>query len=214
MKYDAKLSGIIHATSTEASRYLLQGIYLDVENHVAVATTGAILASIDVTDLLETGVDNFTETSFIIPSDAIKLAAKRSKGRQAGPVCIRKHEDRIAVLQWGEIVQLFDVVDGKFPKYNLAVPTARKIKQEYRAAVSIDAELLFNLQKALAGGECHPLTIWLKDGISPIIVENGESGKLGVIMPVAKNAGNPIPSWARHDATANPEAKDAEAVTV
>lgn len=164
------------AASTEASRYTIQAVKLDVPNKRIMATDGHILAIVpcEVAD---------DDHSVLLSIDSMKQMRAMQKRAKRVPIEIRTN-GKATVIAPGELAE-FELTVGQFPNVDMVVPKGEKY--DGPATLTINVDLLLRLAKALgatnhAGNNIVSLTI--KDNNSSVLVKTSQNpDAIGVIMP-------------------------------
>lgn len=125
------------ATSTDETRYILNGIFFTAQNGELrmVATDGRRLAYIQ-----RATQNKESSASVIIPSKAITELARllSSSGAENEELSIAPHENQIA-FRWKnsteEITLISRVVDGSFPNYEQVIPKSKEV--EFKIALPL-----------------------------------------------------------------------------
>lgn len=177
MKIDKKYK-IESASSTQASRAILNSVYIDkIDGQTAaqaIATDGRMMAIVPVT------LGKNDKTGVIVSPKAFAAARK---------ACGRLQEAHIelncsAKVTGGYGEQSFPYIDGTYPNYRQVLP------EEYKNSVKVtfDAKLLYSLWKAIGGEDANQNKVTLeidseKDNHNPIKVTTDGDGK-GILMPM------------------------------
>lgn len=165
------------AAATEASRYTLQAVKLDVQQKRLMATDGHILAVIPA----EVSADDHSGLISLETFKNIRGMEKRCKLA----VEVKLNGKVTAESPTGERLE-HEYATGTFPNVDMVIP-----KFDGPATISFDVKLLLRLAEALKSepmGKHEPgfVSLWIKDVNSPILVKSTKSedkGAIGVLMP-------------------------------
>lgn len=165
------------AASQEQSRYTLQAVKIDVERKRVMATDGHILAIVPLEQVSP------EDHSTLISLETVKNIRAMQK-RAKFPVKVSTNGKVVAECL-GERLEA-EPVNGTFPNADAVIP-----KFEGPPTISFDVNLLKRLSAALhsdtSKGRPQHVSLWIKDGQSPILVKStSEEDKqaIGVLMPV------------------------------
>lgn len=158
------------AASTEASRYTLQAVKLDVEHKRIMATDGHILAIVPCEVSAE-------DHASLIPLDAMKQLRAMQKRSKSVPVEIRTN-GKIEAVGRGEAAS-FEPTTGQFPNVDMVIP------QSGPATITLNVELLYRLAKAMISPDDELIvSLTIKDAQSGVLVKTSKNpDAVGVIMP-------------------------------
>ena len=172
---------IEYAAGNGDVRYYLNGIYLDSEAKQMVATNGHILACVPYEP--ENG-----DASEIVPVELVK-AARVGGAKASDAISQRQGENNVtqfSTIKWDtkskQYLELsMPAIDGKFPDYKRVTPD----KPSGDPTITLNADLLADLQAALCAGKTASVSLWVTDDKSSVYVEGtgSETGAYGVIMP-------------------------------
>lgn len=161
------LTKIELACEKKANRYILNAVKYDVEGKRIIATDGYIVAVVPVE--VEDG-----DVSCLIPVNAVTAMrkAKLPKVTLNGHVRIDSTDGS----------QEFTFVTGQYPNVDAAMPSGEDYAGE--PTITLDAEQLLRLAKAIRSGDSAAVSLWIKDASSVVLVRGGkESEAFGAIMP-------------------------------
>ncbi len=176
----AGLQFTLPATSNEATRYYLGGVFFDKQagrELVLVATDGHRLHRIVVN-----GVALDLEFSFIMPIASVKAIIKAVNSKiNFEAVMTLNGADFEIMLDTGSVRGV--AIDGKFPQYERVIPKheERKILGNYQARYLVDTLAAFEKL-----GKYSVVSSWGDDDLNaPVVLkaENNTIDALAVIMP-------------------------------
>lgn len=153
------------------ARAYLRVPYLDVERKRLVSTNGHALAIVEVE--LDDG-----DTAGHVPIEALKAVRKDKSA-------VSIYLDGAAKVN-GTTFPREDL--GKYPEYSAVLPE----RPEREPDITFNAELLFNLSRAICTGKWPFVSLWITDDEKGVYVETAGGG-YGVIMP-ARAAGRAVRS--------------------
>ena len=160
------------AASTEESRYTLKAVKLDVAGKRLMATDGHILAIVP-TEVSENDHDG------LINVDAMKAARKLQRAAKSVPIQATVN-GKFTIAAAGQAAE-FELETGNFPNVEAVIP-----KFEGPPTVTLDAGLLLRLAKAIQTKDHqldYPVSLWIKDANSAVLVKGEQDGAIGVLMP-------------------------------
>ena len=160
---------IEEAVSKDALRYPLTGVHLNVKRKRLEASNGKIAALVPVEDIGEHEV--------IIPVDAVKASRKKFCNG-----ALEITEEMATVVRTGNA---FKVIDAQYPDLDAVAPEI----PDKAPTISIDADLLVKLAKALCTGKGakkgNKISLWVTGKSKAVIVAPYyQNGARGVIMPL------------------------------
>ena len=184
------LLAVANAVSKEATRYYLNGVYVEVTaRHVTyVATDGHLLLATRDTWQLDETPDNTLIGSFIIPNET--LTNKSLKGDKRSNDLVAITGESVTSQLTLDDTLLFKPIDGTFPDYRRIIPTTT----DGETAV-YHPEYLIKAQKALKLMDCGngPFNIGY-NGNGPALLSDPNCPLFGVVMPVRSSSAE-LPSW-------------------
>lgn len=188
------LAAIALVSSTEETRYYLNGVLLEIEPRTVtyVATDGHRLAS-HHHELAETDPDNTLLGDFIIPTEHCRPFKLTPTGLRLDPrATLSSTDGAVLELAYGVNAIRFAPIDGTFPDWRRVIPsTVDGVTAQY------NAEYLAGLQKVgeiLGAGK---LPVLSHNGDGPALVTWEDPMTFAVLMPHRTDApAKRAPYWA------------------
>lgn len=160
----------IYAASTDETRYMINGVYLEVDSFGVrlVATDGRRLAC---STLNEDAPDEGSPVGVIIPTiaaDMIQTAAP------SGPIEIFIGAGHIRATT--DTVEIYSkLIEGKFPDYRAVIPSKEVTKNRARFSVSSMRES-FRRTSLFANAKMPATTLECREGMMDVISESADEG--------------------------------------
>ena len=137
---NSALTGVIHAASTDATRYSLNGVFLQAEGEVAVAvaTDGHRLAKVEVP---WNGPSVFGS---ILPRKAVAIMRSILEGVDGSVALTVK--DRLVTLMVGDESVSLRLIDGQFPRWQEVIPSS----DQQQGTLTVDRRKLLEVLKRVS----------------------------------------------------------------
>jgi len=170
---------LLHAASTDETRYVLNGVYLKAEGTTlkAVATDGHRLA------VLTTQLSRPTDTpiSGVVKRQALHEAYRLSKGDSV-PVKVAFGEDHIHFHFPDDLTLYSRAIEGQFPNYEQIIPEHSDVVATFDRKDALDA--LKRLQ-TITKGQRTGMVIWtFSNGMLVLKAEDTETGSMEETLEV------------------------------
>jgi len=168
---------IYEVASKEATRYVLNGVFIDTENQCAVATDGRMLVKVPTTTCEQpNGIDD--PKPFIIGTEDWKRCLKDCKRSKWAFIALWINATGQIAWEGGFATP----IDGKFPNYSQVLPKA--LPDPFTVAC-FNPDMMAKLKKALtAKKDVQGVMVAQNEPGDPIMVGTSDSEALAVLMPM------------------------------
>ncbi|MDA2916063.1 DNA polymerase III subunit beta [Nitrospinae bacterium AH_259_B05_G02_I21] len=172
---------LLHAVSTDETRYVLNGVYLKAEGTTlkAVATDGHRLAVLTI----QLSKPTDTPVSGVVKRQAIHEAYRLSKGDSV-PVKVAFGQDH-SHFHFPDATLYSRAIEGQFPNYEQIIPEHSDVVATFDRKAALDA--LKRLQ-TITKGQRTGMVIWtFSNGMLVLKAEDTETGSMEETLDVSHN---------------------------
>lgn len=163
--------GLEKSASTDATRYILNGVYFVAENNEWAATDGKLLTV-------------YPETANGRPSVIIPLEAVKRHRKTGMPI----EFDGARTITCGG--QAFRALDGQYPNYRQVIPRAEEYAEHFACINALALEQIFAAMPHKERKMCRVRIRLAGKGpeLSPVVIESMEKdGPRSILMPIRAN---------------------------
>lgn len=174
-----------YGASTEATRYYICGVYIDVsgDDVIAVAANGStmIVSKLDIEG--EKPVE-----SFIIPADVLKAYRFKKRGKGLAELTF---DGSMAAIEYNEQISQFKPIDGTFPQWRRVVP-AGGYEPSMASYKSNDLKVFSDFGRTVLNDDKPSI---VQNGSDQAFVKFSSADTFGVIMPMRMELNSSTPNW-------------------